>query len=189
MKKGPKFRMPFKRKFEKRTDYRKRLRLLSSKKLRLVVRKSLKHVKAQIMEFDLKGDKTIVSASTQELKKYGWTNPSNNLTSAYLVGLLIGKRALNKKINSVILDMGLQKSVKGSVNYAVLKGALEAGLSIPHSPEILPTDERISGKHIIQYANKLKKEKSGKYKRQFSSFNPEKIPEMLDKAKKKILKS
>ena len=70
MKLTPKFRMPFKRRLEGKTNYRKRLRLLLSRKPRLVVRKSLKHVRAQIIEFDPVGDKTIVSASTEELKKF-----------------------------------------------------------------------------------------------------------------------
>ena len=57
--------MPFKRKFEKKTDYRKRLKLLYSKKPRLIIRRSSKHMKAQIIEFNLKGDKITVSASSK----------------------------------------------------------------------------------------------------------------------------
>lgn len=173
---------------KKKTDYRKRLKLLTSKKLRLVVRKSLKHIRAQIVEFDPKGDKILVSTTTQDLKKLGW-DASNNLTSAYLLGLLIGKKALKKKIDSLILDTGLQMNVKGSKIYAVLKGALDAGLSIPHSPEILPNEDRISGKHIIDYAQKLKKESLKKYKEQFSQLKPEQVHEMFEKVKSKILKS
>jgi len=180
--------MPFKRRKKGKTDYRKRLKLLYSKKPRLVVRKSLKHIKAQIIEYDPKGDKTILSATTQDLNKFGW-NGSNNLVSAYLLGLLIGKKALKKKISSVVLDMGLEASVKGSKIYAVLKGALDAGLSIPHSPEILPNEDRISGKHILDYAKKLKKDNLKKYKEQFSASKPDQITEMFEKIKSKILKS
>ena len=179
--------MPFKRKFDKKTDYRKRLKLLYSKKPRLIIRKSSKHIKTQITEFNPKGDKIIVSATTQDLKKFGWTN-STNIPSSYLTGLLIGKRALKKNINSAILDMGLEKSIKGSRIYAVLKGAIDAGLSIPHSTDILPSEERISGKHIMDYAQKLKKEDVKKYKKQFSVSKPEKIPEMFEKVKSKIMK-
>lgn len=179
-------RFPFKRRMEGKTDYRKRLKLLSSKKPRLVVRKSLKQLRAQIVEYDPKGDRTLVFASSQDLKKFGWSNPSNNLPSAYLVGLLIGKKALKKKIKSAILDMGLHPNTKGSKVYAVLKGALDAGLSIPHSPEILPSEKRIRGEHIVEYAKKLEKEK---YKRQFSLTKPEKIPEVFEEVKAKIMKS
>ena len=186
MRLGPKFRMPFKRRLEGKTDYRKRLKLLISKKLRLVVRKSSKHIRAQIVEYDPKGDKTLVFASSEELKKYGWSNPGNNLPCCYLVGLLVGKKALKKKINSAILDIGLQRSTKGSRVYAVLKGALDAGLSIPHSPEILPPEERIRGEHIVKYAKKMKKEK---LKKQFSLSKPEEIPKLFEDVKAKILKS
>jgi len=188
MKKGPRYRLPFRRRLKSRTDYKKRLKLLYSKENRLVVRKSLKHTRAQIISFDLRGDKTLVSASSQDLKKLGWNYPSNNIVSSYLVGLLVGKKALKKNIKKAILDIGLHKSVKGSKIYAVLKGVIDAGLTIPHSPEALPKEERLSGKHIIDYAQKLKKESEKEYKKQFSKSQPEKIQEMLDKVKTKIMK-
>ncbi len=186
MKKGPRYRMPFKRRKTEKTDYRKRLKLLSSKEFRLVVRKSLKHIRAQIVDYDIKGDKILVSASSQDLKKFGWTG-SANTPSAYLVGLLVGKRALEKNIKSVIFDIGLCKSVKGSKIYAVLKGALDAGLLIPHSPEILPSEDRIKGNHIIEYSQKLKKD-TKKYKKQFTISKPEKLSEMFEEVKSKIIK-
>jgi len=188
MKRGPRYKLPFKRRLEKKTDYRKRLRLLYSKKMRLVVRKSLKQIRAQIIEFNVKGDKTIVSASSQELKKLGWEGSTDNITSAYLTGLLIGKRASIKKIDSAVLDTGHQMNVKGSRIYAVLKGALDAGLTIPHSPDILPSEERIKGKHIADYAEKLKKEDEKSYKKQFSTHQPERIMEMFEKVKSNVMK-
>jgi len=188
MKIGPRYRLPFRRRLKKKTDYKKRLKLLYSKENRLVIRKSLKHMRAQIISFDFKGDKILVSASSQDLKKLGWDYTSNNIVSSYLVGLLIGKKALKKNIKKAILDIGLHKSVKGSKLYSVLKGAIDAGLSIPHSTEILPTEERITGKHIIEYAQKLKKESKKEYKKQFSKSQPEKIQEMFDKVKAKIMK-
>ncbi|MDI6826628.1 MAG: 50S ribosomal protein L18 [Candidatus Aenigmarchaeota archaeon] len=186
--KGPRYRIPFKRRLKRKTDYRKRLRFLYSKRMRLVVRKSLKHMRVQIVEFNAKGDKTIVSASSQELSKFGWLGPTDNTIAAYLVGLLIGKRALKKRIDSVILDAGLHKNVKGSRIYATLKGSLDAGLSIPHSPDILPSEERIAGKHIMEYAEKLKKEDEKLYKKQFSVSQPEKLMEMFEKVKSNVMK-
>jgi large subunit ribosomal protein L18 len=179
--------MPFKRRREGKTDYRKRLRLLYSEKPRLVVRKTSKHIIAQVVEFDEKGDKILVSATSQELKKFGWTGSTKNLPSAYLLGLLIGKKTVRKNIKSAVLDIGLARSVKGSRIYAVLKGALDAGLSIPHSPEILPSEDRISGKHIVDYAQKLKKQPK-KYKRQFSASKPEGITKMFEDVKSKIVR-
>lgn len=154
--------------------------------MRLVVKKSLKHVIAQIIEFDKKGDKIIVSASSQELKKFGWDGPTDNTTAAYLVGLLIGKKALKNKIDSAIFDTGLHRSVKGTRVYALLKGIVDAGLSIPHSPDVFPSDERIMGKHIADYAENLKKENLDTYKKQFSVTKPEKMMEMFEKVKSNI---
>ena len=44
--------VPFKRKREGKTDYKKRLKLLSSSKPRLVIRKSLKNMTVQIIEYE-----------------------------------------------------------------------------------------------------------------------------------------
>jgi large subunit ribosomal protein L18 len=150
MAKGSKYVVPHRRRREGKTNYRKRLKLLLSKKPRLVVRKSLKHIRAQIVEYSPEGDKTIVSATSEELKKFGWKFPTGNVPAAYLVGLLIGKRSKNKKIREAILDIGLQKSTKGSRLYAVVKGALDAGLEVPCDKEILPKEERLKGLHIAR---------------------------------------
>jgi len=77
--------------------------------------------------------------------------------------------------------------MKGSKIYAVLKGASDAGLEIPHSPDILPSEERIKGGHIVGYAQKLKKDKK-RYKKQFTISKPEKLSEMFEKVKSKIIK-
>lgn len=187
MAKGPKYVVPHRRRREGKTDYRARLKLLLSGKPRLVVRKSLKHIRAQIVEYDPNGDKTIVSASSEELKKYGWNAPTGNVPAAYLVGLLIGKKSLKKKIKEAILDVGLYRVTKGSRIFAVLKGALDAGLQVPHSEEILPNEERIKGLHIVNYAKTLKEQNKEKFSRQFS-YNPEKLPQMFEAVKEKILK-
>lgn len=176
-------RLPFKRRRESKTDYNSRLKLLVSRKHRLVVRKSLKHTKAQIVEYSVKGDKVVASASSEELGKFGWKASTSNLPSAYLVGLLLGKRALEKKTDSAILDMGIHKSVKGSKIYAVLKGVLDAGVNVPHSEEMLPKPERITGKHIIDYAQKL----AGKSKSQFTKTDVKNI-EAFEGVKAKIMK-
>ena len=44
------------------------------------------------------------------------------------------------------MDLGLARSVKGSVLYAALKGATESGLNVPHSKDILPEEKRIASK-------------------------------------------
>ena len=136
-----------KRRTKQRTNYRKRLALLKSEKTRLVIRKSLSNVSIQFINFKTDGDETIASAVSTELKKFGWSK-FGNIPAAYLTGLLAGKRAKDKDIKEAILDLGLQASTKGSRLYAALKGVLDSGIDVPHSKDILPSEERIKGKHI-----------------------------------------
>ncbi len=173
MKRAKTYTVQFRRKRIGKTNYKKRLKLLSAKKPRLVIRKSLNNIIAQIVEYNPKGDKIILSTHSRELMKYGWNLNLGNLPSAYLVGLLIGIKAVKKNIKSAILDIGLQKSVKGSRIYAVLKGCIDAGLDIPHSPEILPTEERIKGKHIADYYSVLKK--NNQLGNKFSTYEKNKV--------------
>jgi putative ABC transport system ATP-binding protein len=97
---------------------------------------------------DSKTAVSILDLMQKELKKIGWTFACDNLPAAYLTGLLIGKRSLDKKITDAVLDSGLHTSVKGSRVYAVVKGAKDAGLNVPVNEEILPSEERIKGEHI-----------------------------------------
>jgi len=190
MKRNNIYTVQFRRKRKSLTDYRKRLKILSSNKLRLVVRKSLKNIQASIVMYDKKGDIVKVSSHSSSLKKFGWPYNTGNLPSAYLVGFLLGKKAKKIKLDNAILDIGLQKSIKGSRIYAVLSGALDAGLDIPHSKEVLPSKERISGTHISKYGQELKKDES-KLKKQFSGYlknnvEAENITKKFEEIKKHI---
>lgn len=139
------------RKREGKTDYKQRLKQLKGFKPRLVARKSLKNVIAQIIRYTPKGDLVEAAAHSSELKTFGWNGSKNNIPAAYCVGLLLGKKARAKNINEVVFDIGLNASTKSSRLYAVLKGALDAGLSIPHAEDNLPSEERLLGKHIEEY--------------------------------------
>lgn len=145
------YRLGFKRKRLGKTNYKKRLKLLLANKPRLVVRKSNNNILAQVVSYNEKGDTVILSCHSSELKKYGWDGSKGNLPSAYLVGLLISNKTKNKDIKELVLDVGLQKSVKGSRIYALLKGCIDNGLNIPHSKDILPSEDRITGKHINNF--------------------------------------
>ena len=57
----------------------------------------------------------------------------------------MGKMAKEKKISEVILDLGMHRNVHKSRIYAVVKGIVDAGIKIPHSPEILPPAEKLEG--------------------------------------------
>lgn len=183
--------VPFARKREGLTDYRKRLKLLISRKPRLVIRKSLRNIIAQIVEYNQKGDKVVVSVSSISLAKFGWKMTKNNLPAAYLTGLLLGKKAKKAGVKEAVLDMGMQKSVKGSKIYAALKGVLDSGLDIPHSDSMLPSESRIKGEHIAKYASELSK-KETEYKKKFGEYikngvDPTKITHLFEEAKKKVL--
>lgn len=154
---GPRYKMPLKRRRKFKTDYKKRLKLLLSGKPRLVVRKTNKYIIAQIVISEEARDRTVVGVTSKILRdKYGWKYSCKNLPAAYLTGLIIGKLALKNGIKEAILDMGLNRKTKGNRIFATLKGAVDAGLKIPHGEEILPDETRIKGEHIARYLEKFK---------------------------------
>ncbi|MCM2325580.1 MAG: 50S ribosomal protein L18 [Candidatus Woesearchaeota archaeon] len=128
-----------------KTDYKKRLALLKSQSLRLVVRRSNKHMLVQLVEYADSGDKVLKTVSTRQLAEYGWDKNTGNISAAYLAGLLIG---VQEKGKEAILDIGLQSPITGSRIFAVLKGAVDGGLKINCSDKVFPSEERIKGKHM-----------------------------------------
>ncbi|MBS3781724.1 MAG: 50S ribosomal protein L18 [Candidatus Thermoplasmatota archaeon] len=148
MAEGSRYRMPLKRRKEGKTDYRQRLKLLKSGKPRAVVRYSNKHIRVQFIRYHRDGDRIEASASSEHLEDMGWKGHGSNLPSAYLVGYLAGKRASEKGIEEAVLDIGLNHPEKGGKLFSALNGIIDAGVSVPHDPEVLPEDERIKGKHI-----------------------------------------
>ena len=187
-----KYRVPFRRRREGKTNYRLRLKLLLSRKPRLVARKSLNNMVAQLVAYDEKGDKVLVSAHSRELVKMGYKGHCGNIPAAYLTGLLLGKKALKEGYDEAVLDIGLNAATKGAAVLAILKGAVDAGMYVPHSEDILPEEERINGSHLKEYAELLKEEDEEKYKKQFSKYlekglNPEDLPEHFEEIKEKVL--
>lgn len=188
---GPHRRVDYRREREGKTDYRYRIRLLRSGKPRLVTRISLRHVRAQVAKPSSKGDEIIVSAFSKELSDWGWKGYTSNTSSAYLVGLLCGFRAIEEGIEECVLDIDRFVPSPQAKIFAVLKGALDAGLKVPHGEEVLPTEERISGQHISEYAEMLKSEDEGKYQSHFSNYIekdllPEELPEHFKEVKESI---
>lgn len=175
--------IPLRRKREGKTNYKKRLALLKSRELRLVVRRSNKHMTVQLVKYSDNGDNVVESAHTRNLAKYGWDINTSNIPAAYLVGLLLGVKAKGKK---AILDLGLQTPISGSKIFAVLKGAADGGLKIDFSEDVVPTKERINGEHISKFAEATKDD------RLFSAYlkskkDPKKIMTYLSETKQKIL--
>ncbi|MFH1240527.1 MAG: 50S ribosomal protein L18 [Candidatus Diapherotrites archaeon] len=178
----------FKRRSNGKTNYKKRLALVKSGKPRLVVRKTNSRIIVQIIAYERPGDKVIVSATSVQLKKYGWAG-NKNIPSAYLTGLLCGMRAKEAKINQAVLDIGFRTPVHMSVPFAALKGALDAGLDIPFDETALPKEDRITGKHIENYANSLDSEEINKKfsKMIKNNVNPKEITKIFQNTKEKIV--
>jgi hypothetical protein len=55
------------------------------------------------------------------------------------------KKALKEGIDGAYWTWDWITSTKGSKIYAVLKGALDAGLNVPHNDVVLPDEDRITG--------------------------------------------
>lgn len=182
------YTVAYRRKRKGLTDYKKRMKTLLGNKPRIVVRKSLKNFTIQIIEFKPTGDKIIASASTKELAKHGWKASGSSTPAAYLTGYLLAKKA--KKKITCVLDIGQYTSVKGATLYAAALGAIEGGLDLNCSKEVIPDAKRIKGEHIAQYAKQLKTNKE-QYEKQFSKYiknglDPEKLPEHFEQVKKNI---
>jgi large subunit ribosomal protein L18 len=186
-------RVEFRRKREGRTNYKKRLRLLLSRKPRIVIRRFLDNILVQVVDYSEKGDNVLLSVSSRELIKKGWKAHRGNIPAAYLTGLLCAKKCLAKKIKEGIVDIGMQTSVKGSSLYAVVKGMIDGGVKIECSADMLPDDDTVNGVRIEEYAKILKVDEA-QYKKQFSLYlknniNPQELSKHVEEVKKNILKS
>jgi len=185
MARSGRYKVKFRRRREGKTDYVKRLAILKSGLPRMVIRRTNRYIVVQFIKFRQEGDEVVAYAFSKELRKYGWPYSGKSLPAAYLTGYLAGLRAKEAGIERAVLDLGRYPSTRGSRLYAALKGALDAGIEVPHSPEILPEEDRIKGEHISSWAIKLKQENEEFYKRQFSYYiknnlEPERIPETFE---------
>ncbi|HIE22779.1 MAG TPA: 50S ribosomal protein L18 [Candidatus Korarchaeota archaeon] len=198
MARSARYKVKFRRRREGKTDYWKRLALLKSGKIRMVVRRSNRFITVQFVRSKLEGDEVVTYAYSKEIQKFGWPFSCKNIPAAYLTGYIAGIRAIKAGIKEAILDIGRYPSTKGSRLYAALKGALDAGLLIPHSDEILPEQERIEGRHIAEWALSLREENEELYRKIFSEYQqrnvkPEEISEtfklVLDRIKEEVVES
>lgn len=149
------FSAQYRRRRQGKTNYHKRLKLLQSEKPRFVVRRSNTGMICQIVVYEPKGDKILAQATAKDVRSAGLTQTSGkSIPASYLTGYIAGMRAKKAGVTEAIVDIGMQVSSKGNRLYAAVKGALDAGLTMPVSKEVLPSDERISGKHITDHTSK-----------------------------------
>ncbi|MEM4369715.1 MAG: 50S ribosomal protein L18, partial [Desulfurococcaceae archaeon] len=146
MARGPKYKVPRRRRREGKTNYYKRYVMVMSGHPRFVVRKTNKYIWVQIIVAKPEGDHTIAAAHSRELvTKFSWKGGTSSTPAAYLTGLLAALRALQKGIEYAVPDIGLHRAIKGSIVFAAIKAANDAGLKVPVSEEVLPSEDRIRG--------------------------------------------
>ncbi len=185
---GSRYKVAFRRRREGKTDYGARFKLIGLDKDRMVARITNNHVIAQIIKVSPEGDETVISAHSNELSKKGWLGSTKNISAAYLTGFLCGKKAINEGVDGAVLDIGLKSPTKGTKVFAVLKGAVDAGLNIPHGEVVLPAEERIRGEHIAQYAESLSEDEVNAKFSQYiqKGLSPKDLPDHFDEIKQKI---
>jgi len=181
----------------------------STPKYRLIARKTNKDVIAQIAYATIQGDRIVAAAYAHELPRYGIKLGLTNYAAAYATGLLLARRHLTTiglaskyqgKVDvdgsdytvqpaegprpfKALLDVGLARTTTGARIFAVMKGALDGGINIPHSekrfagynteskklvPDVLK--KYIFGGHVADYMKKLQQEDSSAFQKQFSRF-------------------
>ncbi len=173
------------------TDYRSRRRAISSRRALLVVRISNKNVSAQFVRPAAKGDLVLASAHSAQLRKMGWQGSLTATPACYLLGLAAGKKALEKGVKDAILYCGLAPFVSGSRVSAFVKGVRDSGLEVPVDEEVLPDEERITGKTIAEHASKLAADDREAYAKRFSAmiergFKPEGYQEKFEQLRTSI---
>lgn len=186
----------------------------------------------QIITSEIVGDKIFCAAYSHELKRYGIKHGLTNWAAAYATGLLVARRALKKldldgefqgveepngeyKLTEAaeesgrrpfkcFLDVGLNRTSTGARVFAVMKGASDGGIYIPHSENRFPgydaeTKELdaetlrkyIFGGHVAEYMESLADDDEERYKSQFSRYVEDDIEadgleEMYQEAHKQI---
>lgn len=151
-----------------KTNYRKRQALLISKQDFVTIKISNQNVIAQVLKPEIQGDIVRVSTHSRELRRYGWKGSLNSLPACFLVGLVLGRKALEKGVDKAVLYIG-NKPFTSRIA-ACMKGIVQAGINIPISSESYPTEHRLNGQHIAEYALKIKREDINKYNKYFSSL-------------------
>ena len=88
------------------------------------------------------------------------------------------------------LTLDCTPEIAGSRLFAAAKGAIDAGLAIPHGEAILPKKERIQGQHIGNYSKLLASDVE-RHKKMFSMYlqhkiKPEDLPSHFTEVETKI---
>ena len=177
---GSIYRVPLRRRREGKTNYYKRRDMMKSNRIRLIIRRTTKHMRVQFVEALPNGDVTLSATASPQLNNFNWNLSCGNIPAAYLTGYLAGKQAIKAGVTDAILDMGLQSNTKGSRIYAALKGVIDAGVNVPASDSIYPSEDVINGSHIKTISEHVKNEDSKNFKKVYAKYHSAKVkPEKL----------
>jgi large subunit ribosomal protein L18 len=173
---------------QRKTNYRKRSGILIGRRPFIITKISGQNISAQALKPTLTGDIVIASAHSRELIRHGWKGSMNSMPACYLTGLLLGKKSIQKGATNAVLYTGNNPFTTKVA--ACLKGIVDSGINIPVSKESLPGDDRVSGKHIANYANLLK-DSEEKYNSRFSALlkqglRPEDYPVHFEEIRMRI---
>ena len=72
MARGPRYNVPFRRRRENKTDYKKRAALVVARRPRAVVRITGNHAIVQTIEAKSKGDRVLAAANSIDLGEFDW---------------------------------------------------------------------------------------------------------------------
>ena len=223
--------------YARRNMIRQDLNKYVAPKYRLVARITNSKVIAQIVYAQLVGDKVICEANSAEFKKWGLETGLTSYAAAYATGLLVGRRLLtklkmdklyagNEEINGkpynvganpneerkpfmAILDIGIRRPTIGNRVFAVMKGACDAGVHVPHNVKKFPGFEkldskkttynaevhrdRIFGCHIDEYMEKFEETETNKqfkkWKEVLKKNGVESVEDMFEKIHKSIFEN
>jgi large subunit ribosomal protein L18 len=137
------------RRREGKTDYKLRLGLLKSRNPRIVIRRTNNYFILQTVESKAGKDKVTKTMTSKDLIKQGWDLKAKGSLKSIPAGYLIGKlfaKDLGK--TEYIVDLGMQRTIKGNRVFAVLKGLVDGGAKISADEKMFPSDERIKGEHL-----------------------------------------
>jgi len=122
-----------KRRRQNKTDYLGRLKLLKSRKPRVIFRKTNKYIITQYVTSKQAQDKIILGVTSKDLIEHGWEKDSGSLKSipaSYLTGYLIGKKIIKRKLETPIVDFGMTRVLHKTKVFGFLKGLIDAGVKI-----------------------------------------------------------
>jgi len=183
----------YRRKREKKTDYRRRLKLLKSGSPRLVVRPSTHIMSVQVIAYDQNGDRTLAEASSKELSKFGWKGDEDNVAASFLTGLLLARKVGEKglKFEKLIPDLGMHAPHKGGKVFALLMGAAEGGLPVSMSEDVELDESALRMEPLAEYTRELKEKDPQGYSRRFSRYlarglEPYDLPAHFDEVRKQL---